>query len=117
MKSVIYRRLWIYERLNAGHHLGGRKAFFFFFKKKVVVGRNSVTLFHVSVLLQSRLNFPRHDFEDKNASRALCQQIMSLLKTVTPCKKNVAGEIKMLFKIIPFKNISFLSDSNSLVGF
>lgn len=32
MKSVIYRRLWIYERLNAGHHLDGRKAFFL--KKK-----------------------------------------------------------------------------------
>lgn len=65
------------------------KPFFFFKKKKVVVGRNSVTLFNVSVLLQSRLNFPRHDFEDKNVSHVLCQQIMSLFKIVTLCKKCV----------------------------
>lgn len=73
MKSDIYRHLWIYERLNVGHHLDGRKASSF----KSCCRKEFSHPFNVSVLLQSRLNFPRHDFEDKNVSHVLCQQILS----------------------------------------
>lgn len=60
------------------------KPIFFFFE---LLRKEFSHPFKVSVLLQSRLNFPRHDCEDKNVSHVLCQQILSLFKIVTPCKE------------------------------